>query len=64
MLTDLERVRAELDVVVDQSEDGREGPDDAPDSDVSELCDHLGVVGCLSASPVTRSSSRSSQKAR
>ena len=53
MLADLECVRAELDVVVDQSEDGREGPDNAPHSDVSELRDHLGVVGCILAFHMT-----------
>jgi len=57
MLADLECVRAELDVVVDQSEDGREGPDNAPHSDVSELRDHLGVVGCALAFPSALASS-------
>jgi hypothetical protein len=45
-LCNLERISADLEIIVDQSEDWGEWPDARPDDNVAELSDHLRVVGC------------------
>lgn len=45
MTTNLESVGSQLDVVVDESEDWRQRPHNAPHGDITELGDHLCVIG-------------------
>ena len=44
VLCHLERIPADLEIVVEEGKDGRERPDAGPDHDVAELRDHLRIV--------------------
>lgn len=46
MITNLDRIAPQLDIIVDEGKHRRQRPNDGPDGDVSELSDHFRVVAC------------------